>query len=127
MNIRKIFIAFSLCVAVAQAGAADYNIVDFGAVGDTARLSTVAVQQAIDACSRAGGGRVIVPTGGYKIGTIVLKSNVNLHLEHGATLYGSTDLADYKPVKSDYLSLRTQTETIQLIYADNVDNVATAR
>ena len=123
MNIRKIFIAFSLCVAVAQAGAADYNIVDFGAVGDTARLSTVAVQQAIDACSRAGGGRVIVPTGGYKIGTIVLKSNVNLHLEHGATLYGSTDLADYKPVKSDYLSLRTQTETIQLIYADDVDNV----
>ena len=46
-----------------------------------------------------------------------------LHLEAGATLYGSTDLADYRKMKSDYLSLRTQTSTIQLIYADAVNDV----
>ena len=103
--------------------AADYNIKDYGAVSDTAQLSTDAVQQAIDACSTAGGGRVLVPAGQYKIGTIILKSHVNLHLEHGATLFGSTDLADYIPVKSNYLSLRTQTTTIQLIYGDDVDDV----
>lgn len=104
--------------------AAEYNIKDYGAVSDTTQLSTVAVQQAIDACSSVGGGRVLVPAGQYKIGTIIMKSHVNLHLEHGATLFGSTDLADYIPVQSDYLSLRTQTTTIQLIYGDNVDDVS---
>ena len=65
----------------------------------------------------------MVPAGQYKIGTIILKSDVHLFLEQGATLYGSTDLKDYKPMKSDYVSLRTQTNTIQLIYADKVKNV----
>ena len=103
--------------------AADYNIVTYGAKSDTAMLSTMPIQRAIDDCSKAGGGRVIVPAGQYKIGTIILKSDVHLFLEQGATLYGSTDLKDYKPMKSDYVSLRTQTNTIQLIYADKVKNV----
>ena len=101
----------------------DYLITDFGAVADTSRLSTEAMQRAIDRCSQDGGGRVVVPTGHFKTGSIVLRSNVNLHLELGATLYGSTDLKDYTPMKSDYVSLRTQTTTIQLIYADKVSNV----
>ena len=112
-----------LATAELTAGAADYNIVEYGAKPDTTVLSTAAVQQAIDACSQAGGGRVVVPTGSYKIGSIVLKSNVHLYLELGATLYGSTRLEDYRPMKSDYVSLRTQTTTIQLIYADKVRNV----
>lgn len=126
MNLRMTMrgrLALFALLGIMDAAAADYNITAYGAVNDTTRLSTAAVQRAIDECSQAGGGRVVVPTGGYKIGTIVLKSNVNLHLEHGATLYGSTDLADYRPMKSDYVSLRTQTETIQLVYADNADNV----
>ena len=103
--------------------ASDYNIVEYGAKNDTTVLSTKALQQAIDICSRQGGGRVVVPTGNYKIGSIELRSNVNLHLEQGATLYGSTLLEDYRPMKSDYVSLRTQTTTIQLFYADQVKNV----
>ncbi|MCH5302541.1 MAG: glycoside hydrolase [Prevotella sp.] len=116
---------FPLCLLAALAvQAKDYDIVAYGAVSDTTVLSTKAVQQAIDDCSRAGGGRVVVPTGSYKIGTIVLKSDVHLYLEHGATLYGSTDLGDYRPMKSSYVSLRTNVPTIQLIYADSVRNVA---
>ena len=103
--------------------AADYNIFDYGAVSDTTQLSTMMVQRAIDECAQAGGGRVVVPAGSYKIGTIQLRSHVHLHLEHGATLYGSTSLADYRPMRSAYLSLRTQTETVQLIYADDVEDV----
>ena len=117
-----IFFVLSLCCCF-TAKAADYNICDYGAVSDTSRLSTEAVQKAIDACSKAGGGRVLVPAGNYKIGTIVLRSHVNLHLEAGATLYGSTALKDYKPMRSTYVSLRTQTETVQLVYADDVDDV----
>jgi len=103
--------------------ARDYNISDYGAKSDTTQLSTKALQQAIDLCSKDGGGQVVVPTGNYKIGTIILRSHVHLHLEQGATLYGSTDLRDYIRVKSSYQSLRTHTETVQLIYADSVENV----
>ena len=119
----KKIILFLFWFGVISAEAADYTILDFGAKSDTTVLSTAALQQAIDACSEAGGGRVLVPAGSYKIGTIVLKNNVHLYLEQGATLYGSTDLKDYRPMKSDYVSLRTKTNTIQLIYADKVKNV----
>ena len=112
------------CAAsVLNAKAADFNIRDYGAKSDTTQLSTSALQQAIDDCSQAGGGRVVVPAGQYKIGTVVLKSHVHLYLEQGATLYGSTNLDDYLPMKSDFVSLRTHTTTIQLIYADKVSHV----
>ena len=103
--------------------AKDYVVTDFGAKSDTTVVSTDAVQQCIDRCSADGGGRVVVPAGDYVIGTIILRSNVHLHLELGATLYGSTELRDYRRVKSGYKSLRTHTETIQLVYADSVENV----
>ena len=120
---RIVLILISLIAVATKLAARDYNILNYGAQSDTSLLSTQALQQAIDECSQAGGGRVVVPTGNYKIGTIILKSNIHLHLEQGATLYGSTRLADYLPVKSDYVSLRTQTNTIQLIYADKVSHV----
>ena len=123
---RFVWRRLSLTLAVLlslTAEAKDYNITDFGAVSDTTVLSTAAIQQAIDQCAADGGGRVVVPTGHYKTGSIELRSNVHLYLEQEATLYGSTRLEDYRPMKSDYVSLRTQTTTIQLIYADNVKNV----
>ena len=120
---RTLILLLSLSFALFYANAADYNIKKFGAVSDTTKYSTKAIQRAIDACSAAGGGRVIVPTGSYKIGTIILKSNVHLHLEHGATLYGSTSLNDYIPLGTDFVSLRTHGTTVQLIYADKVENV----
>lgn len=101
-----------------------YNITEFGAISDTTRLSTFAIQKAIDECSNSGGGRVVVPTGSFKTGSIQLKSNVHLYLEEGATIYGSTDIKDYTPITSSYISLRTGIPTIQLIYADSVENVA---
>ena len=118
-------VAFLLTVLLPlTAGAKDYVITDFGAVSDTTVLSTEAIQQAIDRCSEAGGGRVVVPAGMYMTGTLVLRSHVNLYLEQGATLYGSTRLEDYRPMKTDYVSLRTQTATVQLLYADHVEDVS---
>ena len=122
---KRLFFLLStfLTFMVVPSEAADYNILNYGAQSDTTKLSTAAIQQAIDDCSKAGGGRVVVPAGIYKTGTIILKSDVHLYLEQGATLYGSTDLKDYLPMKSDYVSLRTHTTTIQLIYADKVKKV----
>ena len=123
MRTSFLIATLALSLLAGKAAARDYNIVAYGAKADTTVLSTRALQQAIDDCTKAGGGRVVVPAGQYKIGSIVLKSDVHLYLEQGATLYGSTDLKDYLPMKSDYVSLRTQTSTIQLIYADKVKNV----
>lgn len=72
-----------------------YQVTDFGAVTDTAVLSTRAIQAAIDTCAAKGGGRVTFAPGDYKTGTLFLASNVDLHLPAGVRLYGSTDIADY--------------------------------
>lgn len=61
----------------------DYRITDYGAVADGTTNHRAAIQAAVDACTVAGGGRVIVPIGQFLSGTIVLKSNVTLYLERG--------------------------------------------
>lgn len=76
-----------------------FNVKDFGAVADTTILSTEAIQKAIDACTTQGGGKVIVPAGDYLTSTIILRNNVNLHLDPGATLYASRRVSDFKNSK----------------------------
>lgn len=100
----------------------DYSIVDYGAKSDTSYLSTIAIQKAIDACAAAGGGRVIVPAGQFKTGSLFLRDFVYLYLSPGATLFGSKNVADYIPVQPSYVSLRTCSSTIQLIYGENLHN-----
>ena len=121
---KRQFILSLIAFAGFGAAARTYDITDFGAVSDTTRLSTQAIQRAIDECSASGGGKVVIPTGSFKTGSLMLRSNVNLYLESGATLYGSTDIKDYTPVTSSYVSLRTGIPTIQLIYGDSVQNVS---
>lgn len=121
---KSLFLTFIMAAATVAASASVHNIADYGAVSDTTVLSTAAIQKAIDNCASQGGGTVLVPAGHFKTGSIFLKSNVTLNLESGATLYGSTDIKDYTPVTTDYVSLRTHTPTIQLIYADKASNVA---
>lgn len=72
-----------------------YNIQDFGAVPNNEELDTKSIQAAIDACTQAGGGQVLVPPGTYNLGTVFLKSNVELHLMPGSVLLASTNPADY--------------------------------
>jgi polygalacturonase len=72
-----------------------YNVIDFGAAGDGQANDAAAIQRAIDACTAAGGGTVLLPAGKtFRSGTIALKSNVELHVEGGARLAGSGDWAD---------------------------------
>ena len=87
-------IAASSAIA-ACAIAADFNVKDFGAAADGWTKDTAAVQKAIDAAHTAGGGTVDVPKGKYRIGSVFLKSNVDLHLANGAVLQASADKADY--------------------------------
>ncbi|UTW63808.1 glycoside hydrolase family 28 protein [bacterium SCSIO 12741] len=74
----------------------ELNILDFGAVGDGQTLNTKAIQLAVDKAHEQGGGRVVVPAGDFLSGTIILKSNVELHLEKKATILGSTNQDHYQ-------------------------------
>ena len=71
------------------------NILDFGAVSDGGTMTTDAIQRAIDACAAEGGGEVIVPAGTYLTGDILLRDNITLRMQSGATLLGSRDPMDY--------------------------------
>jgi polygalacturonase len=74
-----------------------FNVRDYGAAGDGKTKDTEAIRRAVDECAKAGGGTVYLPPGTYLSGTVVLKENVTFELEGGATLLGSTNLADYPP------------------------------
>ncbi len=79
-----------------QLCATEYNVISFGAKGDGISKDTKAVQEAINTCSKNGGGTVLIPAGKtVVIGTIYMKDFVTLHVENGAVLLGSPDIKDY--------------------------------
>ena len=73
----------------------DYFVQDFGVYGDHVTLNTRSIQTAIDFVSKQGGGRLIFSPGNYVTGSVYIKANVTLHLEAGATIWGSTNPYDY--------------------------------
>jgi polygalacturonase len=91
------FPCFLLCSALFVSAHAETRIKvsQHGAIADGKTLDTAAIQRAIDACARAGGGTVVLTAGRYLSGTFFLRSQVNLHLETGARLIGTSDLARY--------------------------------
>jgi polygalacturonase len=118
----KVLIICILFLPISIFGQVDkiFNIVDFGAVNDTNIVSTTAVQKAIDMCSIKGG-IVRVPLGRFVIGTIKLKSNVELKIEQGGELLGSTLLSEYSTdIKG---SIEAPAFNKCLVYADNSNNI----
>lgn len=81
------------------------SIAKFGAVPDGHFLNTKAINNAIDACNKKGGGVVLIPSGLWLTGPIVLKSNVNLHIAAGATLLFTADKSQYPLVEANWEGL----------------------
>jgi polygalacturonase len=99
------------------------NVLDFGAVGDGKKLSTAAIQAAINACAAAGGGKVRVPPGKYLTGPIFLRSNLEFELLAGATLLGSTNFSDYPTIAGWWEGLERRIYA-SMITGIDLDNVA---
>ncbi len=110
-----------------HATARDYDVRDFGAVGDGVTLDTEAIQAAIDKCAAEGGGRVVLAGGRvYLSGGVVLRSNVTLLIDAGSVLRGSLDKDDYPDITPKLPYLYTERFTRQLIYAERERNIGIA-
>ena len=102
----------------------DYVITDFGAVADTMHVNTEAIKQAVQACSKAGGGRVVIPAGEWETGPIHLANNVNLHLKKDAVVRFTDNPKDYLPaVMTTWEGMECYNYS-PLVYAYDCENVA---
>lgn len=102
----------------------DFNIIKYGAKAGGKKDNTKAIAKAVQACSKAGGGRVVVPAGVWLTGPIHFLNNVNLYLEEGAVLSFTDNPNAYLP------AVQTSWEGMEcfnyspLIYAFNCRNIA---
>ncbi len=99
------------------------SIVQFGAKGDGATLNTQAINTAIAASSKKGGGVVLVPPGLWMTGPVVLQSNVNLHLQRGAILQSTPDKSQYALVEGFYEG-KSAARNQSPISGTNLENIA---
>ena len=103
-----------------------YDVETYGAVADGETLNTKAFQAAIDACTEAGGGTVLCGAGTYRIGSLELKNNVELHLTPGCKLSGSKNVDDLKSFRSEGFKHENSPEgtALYLIGANHANNIA---
>ncbi len=105
MEIPRIIVIFALALPLIACRSPQtriqtvHNITDFGAVGDGITVNTEAIGKAIDACALTGG-VVVVPKGTFLSGAIFLKSGVDLRIDKGGILKGTTRMADYPLVQT---------------------------
>jgi polygalacturonase len=100
-----------------------FDITNYGALPDGKTLASNAIAQAIEACLKAGGGRVHVPAGTFLSGAIHLLSNVELHVSEGATLRFDTNPASYPVVFTRWEGMECMNYS-PLIYARRQKNIA---
>ena len=102
----------------------EVSIIDFGAVAGGQADCSEAITKAIADTAAAGGGVVNVPAGEYLTGPIHLESNINLHLEHGATLKFKTNPDAYLPLVFTRFEGMECWNYSPLIYAYEQENIA---
>jgi hypothetical protein len=105
-----------------------FNIAKYGAKGNGEDKDTAAIQSAIDACRAKGGGTVYFPPGKYLCGSLHLRSNISLYVDHGAMIVMSPDNADFDPYEKLDFKNAADNETSffhhALIWGEDLDRVA---
>ncbi len=123
MKAITLICALILPVAVSFAETAKvYNVRDFGAAGDGKTFDTSAIQKALDAC-RAAGGTAEFPAGNYLSQPLKIYSRTTLQLDVGATLFASTNQADFMKTPGDWLAVKSSGEFIPFIGGKDLTDV----
>ncbi|MGA2265999.1 MAG: glycoside hydrolase family 28 protein [Phycisphaerae bacterium] len=86
--------------------AAVFTITDYGAVGDGKTLNTAAIQKAIDAATKAGGGTVVVPPGRFLTGAFDLASGIGLELKKDAVLAMDNNINRFPTNRDGFIMAR---------------------
>lgn len=84
------------------------TLTDFNADPTGGKLCTDAFAQAVETLTKKGGGHLVVPRGVWLTGPIVLKSNIDLHLEKGAVILFAADESLYPIVETSFEGLDTR-------------------
>ena len=107
------------------------NVRSFGALGDGTHIDSEAVNQAIQAASRAGGGTVVFPSGSYLCFSIRLASHITLLLQPGCVLIaaesgrlGSYDLAEGAESAPNFQDFGHRHWHNSLIWGEGLEHVA---
>jgi polygalacturonase len=91
-------LSISFCIADTPPAATEpkvFNARDFGAKGDGTNLDTAAIQAALDACAKAGGGSVLLSPGIYLSKPITLGTKTTFVIAKGATLKATDNTNDF--------------------------------
>ncbi|MBR5464846.1 MAG: exopolygalacturonase [Alistipes sp.] len=96
-----------------------YVVTDYGVVQDSTVLQTEALQAVIDRAAEKGG-VVVIPKGVFLSGSLFFKQGTHLHLEEGAVLKGSDDIANF-PIRETRIEGQTLNYFCALVNADHVD------
>ncbi|MGO8745523.1 MAG: glycoside hydrolase family 28 protein [Thermoguttaceae bacterium] len=107
-SLLVLFLAFVPSLLADESGLI-FDVKSYGASGKKTDDAKKAIQAAVDACAKAGGGTVVLPPGEYTSGTIHLRSHVRFYIDGGATLYASTKSADF--------------DKRSLLYAEDAQNI----
>lgn len=99
------------------------NIIQYGAKPDGQTINTKSINDAIIACSKKGGGVVLIPGGVWLSGPVVLQNNVNLHISRSAILFFTEDFNQYPLVRGNYEG-KPQMRNQSPVSGSNLINIA---
>lgn len=95
--------SFACLLAFAFSGISsgrEFDVREFGAIGDGRTLDSPSINRAIEAAVSAGGGTVVLSAGRYLSGSIRMKSNIHLKIDRGAVLVADRwDSKSYDPTE----------------------------
>lgn len=114
-------LAALLLPTLSQAQASVYNVKQYGATGKKSDYATTAIQAAIDAAAKAGGGTVYFPAGDYLSAQINLKDNITLWIDNGAKIWASNKDEDY--TEKFYCEDTAEGGIPMVIYGNKVRNI----
>jgi len=111
-------------LSVCGAAQKNFNILDYGAKGDGIASNTKAIQNAVNACAKSGGGTVLIPQGSFVTGSVQLFSDINVCLSAGAKLLGVKDNNEYLHQKDFGFSGMGAGNKTGILFAANAENIS---